>query len=244
MSAEGRRAEVDALEIRQFRYGGDNLGYLVHGRREALAVDGGAVDEILAWLDRRGLALVGITQTHAHPDHVCGNAALGQATGAPRIAGDRLLRQGGIAIDGCFVAALATPGHTDDALVFAPPGALLTGDTLFNGTVGNCFSGDLGAFYDSLRRLMAYPPETVIYAGHDYVAAAMAFARHLEPDNPHIAPYLARHDPNHVRSTLAEELRVNPHLRFDDPAMIALLRRRGIAGRDSRERWEALMNLE
>ncbi len=245
MKAGGDRgAGSGTLTVGQFRYGSDNLGYLIRGRREALAVDGGAVEEMLSFLSRQGLALVGITQTHDHPDHTCGNATLHAATGAPVFSRDALLREGGITLEGHFIPVLPAPGHTADAVVFALPGALLTGDTLFNGTVGNCFSGDLPAFYRTIRMLMAHPPQTLIYAGHDYVAAAMAFARHLEPDNPDIDPYLARHDAALVRSTLAEESRVNPHLRFDDPAMIALLRHRGIEANNAWQRWEALMHLE
>lgn len=240
--AQGKAAEK--VTIRQFRYGSDNLGYLLCGRGEALAVDGGAVEEMLAFLQRRGLSLKGIAQTHDHPDHTCGNQRLREATGAPVLSREALLREGGVFLEGHFVPVLPAPGHTADSVVFVLPGALLTGDTLFNGTVGNCFSGDLPGFYRTIRMLMAHPPETRVYAGHDYVAAAMAFARHLEPDNPDIDPYLARHDATHVRSTLAEELRVNPHLRFDDPAMIALLRRRGIEANTDWERWEALMHLE
>ncbi|MBD3277691.1 MAG: hydroxyacylglutathione hydrolase, partial [Candidatus Aegiribacteria sp.] len=38
------------MEIFQFRYSADNLGYLVCGERKALAVDGGAAADILEFL--------------------------------------------------------------------------------------------------------------------------------------------------------------------------------------------------
>jgi hydroxyacylglutathione hydrolase len=119
--------------------------------------------------------------------------------------------------------------------------ALITGDTLFNGTVGNCFSGDLAAFYDSLTTLMAYPAETRIYAGHDYVRDAMAFARLVTPDHPHIQAYLDAYDPNHVVSVLAEELKVDPYLRFDAPDIIAFLKGKGLPVDSAFERWEGMM---
>ena len=38
------------MKIKQFFYGGDNLGYLLHSGTRALAIDGGAVDEIMAFV--------------------------------------------------------------------------------------------------------------------------------------------------------------------------------------------------
>jgi hydroxyacylglutathione hydrolase len=37
------------MKVKQFRYSADNLGYLVYGKKEAMAIDGGAVDEMLAF---------------------------------------------------------------------------------------------------------------------------------------------------------------------------------------------------
>ena len=36
------------MRIRQFPYSADNLGYLIWGERHAMAVDGGAVKDILS----------------------------------------------------------------------------------------------------------------------------------------------------------------------------------------------------
>ena len=198
------------LQIRQFRYRTDNLGYLVYGRKEALAVDGGAVDAILAFVENRRLRLRAVTSTHGHGDHTCGNAALLSRTDAALLDGAALAASGGLDLEGERIHVLPTPGHTRDSVVFYAPPWLMTGDTLFNGTVGNCFSGDPRAFFSSLRRLMALPAETVVYAGHDYVREAMRVALAAEPQNPNVAAYLDGYDHAHVRSTLAAELAVNP----------------------------------
>jgi hydroxyacylglutathione hydrolase len=136
-----------------------------------------------------------------------------------------------------------TPGHTTDSITFHVDKALITGDTLFNGTVGNCFSGDLKSFYHSIKKLMAWPPETLVYAGHDYVRDAMAFARTLEPDNPAIDEFLQAYDPGHVCSCLADELRVNPYVRFNTDAIRALLERKGLPVATEYERWESIMSV-
>ncbi len=49
------------MNIKQFRYSSDNLGYLIYGKDSALAIDGGAVQAILDFvkiisvLEKRGL---------------------------------------------------------------------------------------------------------------------------------------------------------------------------------------------
>ncbi|MDH3999293.1 MAG: MBL fold metallo-hydrolase, partial [Desulfuromonadales bacterium] len=51
-----------------------------------------------------------------------------------------------------------------------PPGALITGDTLFVTRCGRAdFPGsDPEAMYRSLQRLAAFSAETKVYPGHDY----------------------------------------------------------------------------
>lgn len=231
------------MEIQQFRYAADNLAYLVHGARTALAVDGGAVEEILAEVARRGLKLAFAANTHGHPDHTAGTAELVRRSGAVYLDNDALRRSGMIDLDGERIRVLSTPGHTLDSLCFAAKGALITGDTLFNGTVGNCFSGDLKAFFESIARLSQFPGETLIYAGHDYVRDAVAFARTLEPQNMALDRYLARYDSTCVRSTMAEEQAVNPYLRFNQPSIVAVLKQRGLEVGSAYERWLSLMSI-
>ena len=61
------------VKVKQFRYGADNLGYLVYEAQSAMAIDGGAVAEIIAFLGEHRLALKYVANTHDHPDHTCGN---------------------------------------------------------------------------------------------------------------------------------------------------------------------------
>ena len=231
-----------SVEIVQFRYSQDNLAYLVSHEGQALAIDGGAVAAICSHADRQGLRITHLTHTHAHPDHTCGSAELAARTGAEEVDHRRLAKAGGFDLNGLELRVHHTPGHTRDSVVFECQGALITGDTLFNGTVGNCFSGDMAAFYESLAALTAFPPETRIYAGHDYVHDSMAFARVITPGNPHIEAYLDRYDGDHVVSTLGDELRVDPYLRFDAPEIIAFLKRKGLPVRSAFERWEGMMS--
>jgi hydroxyacylglutathione hydrolase len=232
------------MRIQQFRYSADNLAYLIYTEHEAMAVDGGAVAGIRDFLASRGLRLKFATHTHSHPDHTAGTPELLAASRARLLTRRELVDAGEVTLDGGRIEVLQTPGHTADSVSFHLDGILITGDTLFNGTVGNCFTGDLRTFYDSIRHLMSFPENTRVYAGHDYVDYAMKFARLVEPENPDIDGYLAAYDADHVTSTLADELRVNPYLRFNDAAMIAILKDRGLPVETEYQRWEALMSLE
>ena len=232
------------MKTRQFRYSADNFGYLVHGQQFALAIDGGATRAMLAYLKAQNLELKIVTNTHGHADHTSGNRGLLAATGADYIDHRQWSDKKSLVLENENIDVISTPGHTADSVCFLAGPALIAGDTLFNGTVGNCFSGDLNAFFRSIKKLLELPDRTVVYAGHDYVKASMIFARSLEPGNPAIDRFLEAYDPGHVFSTLQEERRINPYLKFNDPAIAAVLERRGLPVETELERWQSLMSLE
>ncbi len=231
------------MEIKQFKYSSDNLGYLIYSNGQGVAVDGGAVEQILSFASENGIEIKIVTNTHSHHDHVSGNKGLLKKTKAQFIACRQIESDQILPVGGEHLETFPTPGHTDDSICFAGPGFLVTGDTLFNGTVGNCFSGDLKAFYRSLKRLMAYPESTKIYAGHDYVKDSMKYARIIEPDNLYIDRFWAQYSPNQVVSTLADEFNVNPYIRFSASTMIENLKKRGLHKEDEFERFKVIMEL-
>ena len=90
---------------------------------------------------------------------------------------------------------------------------------------------------------MEFPPDTIVYAGHDYVEYAMSFARLLESDHTDINRYLQSYEPNHVCSLLGDELKVNPYLRFNDLRFIEILKKKGLPVSTEIERWNSVMSL-
>ncbi|MGD1970128.1 MAG: hydroxyacylglutathione hydrolase C-terminal domain-containing protein [Desulfobacterales bacterium] len=233
----------DGLQVKQFRYASDNLGYIIYGQKSAVAVDGGAVDAMLEFIDRLKLRLFYVTQTHTHPDHICGNQALIDHTGAHHLNSEALSQLNELVLDGHNINVYQTPGHTQDSVVFYTPGYLLTGDTLFNGNVGSCFSGDMGRFFESIKMILDFPNKTRIYAGHDYVTYSMTVARLIDPDNPNIDSFLQKYDPKCVYSSLAQERKINPYLRFDDPAILSILKAKALPHATEYERWASVMSL-
>jgi len=232
------------LNVKQFRYGGDNLGYLIYAQKDAVVIDGGAYREILDFMKIQKLNLLYVTNTHSHFDHTSGDIKLINSPRVRFLKYQDLMRDETIDLEDQKIDIYNTPGHTDDSVCFHVGNILISGDTLFNGTIGNCFTGDLREFYKSIRKLMSLPPETIIYAGHDYVQDAMLFAQRIEPDTADIEEYLSKYDHRQVYSTLQDEFRVNPYMRFNDEKIITLLRKRGLPVENEWERWQSLMTIE
>lgn len=162
----------------------DNFSYLVgcEKTRQAMAIDPGGAEEILAVADNEDLKIAMILNTHGHGDHTAGNARLKSLTGAPvlihELDGDRYpgadrfisdadsqLRLGDLVFD-----IHHTPGHTPGGICLYADGNLFTGDTLFVGDSGrtDLAGGDRPTLGASIRRLMELPDDTVVWPGHDY----------------------------------------------------------------------------
>jgi len=229
-------------KIKQFRYSADNLGYLLYSDRSAIAVDGGAVDDTLAFLESNNLTLKYVTNTHSHGDHTVGNDRLLKKSGAVFVDYRGLINDG-LKLDNEPVRVYQTPGHTSDSVIFQVGNVLLTGDTLFIGKIGRCFSGDLRGFLDSIKLIMKFPDNSVIYPGHDYVEEYMEFVRMVDADNQYIDEVIDNYTPELVRSTLVLEKKLNPFLRINDNKIASLLEIRGLPVKTEYDRWESMISL-
>jgi hydroxyacylglutathione hydrolase len=229
------------MQIEQFRYGADNLGYLVYSGNIGIAIDPGAVSKMVGFAKAHQITIDRVTNTHCHPDHTSGNGQMLEMTGANFIDCRDLTDGQQLALGPETLEVVATPGHTHDDICFTADDFLVTGDTLFNGTVGNCFSGDLEAFYLSLKKLMAFPGTTRIFAGHDYVKESLEIAAAIDPENSDIDPCLEKYHPDLVFSTLEDEMRVNPFLRFNSKRMIQKLKERQFPCDSEKQRFISVM---
>jgi glyoxylase-like metal-dependent hydrolase (beta-lactamase superfamily II) len=150
---------------------------------------------LLDELARQGERVSHILITHTHLDHCAGMAALKAATGALTVgfgslglrqsdtlgpggrtfadsnfAPDIPLREGDLLSgEDWEITALHTPGHAPDHLCFeyAPARALFSGDHVmgWNTSVIAPPEGHMGAYLDSLHRLLAYDHDAY-YPGH------------------------------------------------------------------------------
>ena len=229
--------------IKQFKYSADNLGYLVYSKNIGVAIDAGAVEDTLSFAQNNNIDIKYVTNTHLHYDHIPGNERLLNKTGAQFIDCSKIKSDQNISLGKKILEIFYTPGHSNDSVTFKADDFLITGDTLFNGTIGNCFTGDFNAFFLSLKRLVALPGDTKIYAGHDYVMEAMEIARSIEKDNPNIEKYIQMLNSTPIMSTLDDELLVNPYIRFNIPEMIDNLKTRGMPVDTEFERFKSIMEI-
>ena len=86
---------------------------------------------------------------------------------------DRLFEDGDVEPLGeLAIEAMHTPGHTPACVCYRIGDAVFTGDTIFMPDMGTgrCdFPGGSAAqLYASIQRILALPPETRVFAGHDY----------------------------------------------------------------------------
>lgn len=94
---------------------------------------------------------------------------------------DHLFQDGEIFVIGGLTArAMWVPGHTPADMAYAIGDAIFVGDTLFMPDVGTARAdfpgGDAHALYQSIRKLLALPPDTRMFMCHDYPPAARAVA--------------------------------------------------------------------
>lgn len=88
----------------------------------------------------------------------------------------RLVREGEVLPLGEIdIAVLHTPGHTPACMTYLVGDAAFVGDTLFMPDYGTARAdfpgGDAAMLYRSIRKILALPPATRIFVGHDYLPA-------------------------------------------------------------------------
>ncbi|MEZ5778280.1 MAG: hydroxyacylglutathione hydrolase [Paracoccaceae bacterium] len=212
----------------------DNYAFLAHdiATGATAVVDVPEATPILNALRTRGWRASHVLITHHHDDHIAGVPALAAATGA-RVFGaaadahrlpplDEALREGDavrIGMDEGVVIDVS--GHTVGHIAFHFPNsnAVFTGDSLMALGCGRVFEGTPPQMWESLKKLAALPPDTMVCSGHEYTAANARFALTIEPQNDALvtrAEEVKNARANNratVPSLLSEELKTNPFLR-------------------------------
>ncbi len=87
---------------------------------------------------------------------------------------DVLLNEGDtLPLGNLEIGVLHTPGHTPACVTYLIDGMAFVGDTLFMPDYGTARAdfpgGDAATLFRSIRKILALPPETRIFVGHDYL---------------------------------------------------------------------------
>jgi len=166
--------------------------YLLESGGRALLIDPGEPSEALSDL-LAGPKVELVINTHAHPDHIGGDAWVAEKTGAPvllhqadlelfeHLVGARpalleFITEGQtITVGDLSLKVLHTPGHSPGSvtLCWEAERALFTGDLLFEGAIGRTdFAGGSDTqIRQSLRRLAMLPGDYRLYPGHGPVTS-------------------------------------------------------------------------
>jgi hydroxyacylglutathione hydrolase len=240
-----------ALEIIRIPVLSDNYVWLVHeaDSGETMVVDPAAAEPVLAEADGRGWRITQIWNTHWHPDHTGGNAAIKEATGCtvtgPEGERDRiptldvLVKEGDAVRLGAVEAqVIDVPAHTAGHIAyhFASEKAAFVGDTLFAMGCGRLFEGTAAQMFANMRKLEGLGDDTRIYCAHEYTQSNGRFALSVEPDNTALIARMAKVDAMRERgeptvpTTIALERATNPFMRAGSVEVLAARRAAKDAG--------------
>lgn len=161
-------------------------------KKGAIVDPGGDESLILAEVEKLGLDIVYIIATHGHPDHVCGNRTIQEATGCkivmhevdalffekketqnyfamlglePSPPTDVKVKEGDtIEVGNLKFEVLHTPGHTPGGMCLYCPPNLMTGDTLFVGGIGRTDfpGGSYEELIESIKTKITTLPEDTV----------------------------------------------------------------------------------
>ena len=165
---------------------------------DGIIVDpGGDADVILKVIDGNDLKIKHIILTHGHGDHIGGvvelldvlkvpllvheddvemisdakmNLSNIMPIGAVELNPNKVLKDGDIITFGDLEAKIIhTPGHTPGGICIKIGDNLITGDTLFQGSIGrtDLEGGDYDTIIKSIKEnLLVFPDNTIVWPGH------------------------------------------------------------------------------
>lgn len=220
----------------------DNYIWLAHDEvsGETIVVDPAQAEPVLAAAKARGWTIDAIWNTHWHPDHTSGNAAIKEATGCTVIApaaeaakiptADRLVAEGDVVMLGDHPATvLEVPAHTAGHIAYHLPdeAIVFVGDTLFAMGCGRLFEGTAEQMFGNMQRLASLPGDTAVYCAHEYTQSNGRYALVAEPDNTALVERMAEVDAMRaqglptVPTTIELERATNPFMRAESVGQLA-----------------------
>ncbi len=187
--------------FKQIKSGGDrNFAYLIGCQisNKCVLIDPSPDPQICEIeVEKTGLELVYIINTHSHIDHIAGNDYFCKDKKIKLITHPK--GNGDLKIEDTKEISLSkdknslnlmflyTPGHTGDSICIKAENNLVTGDTLFVGKVGGTYTEeDAREEFNSLIKIMKLPSKTIIWPGHNYGTSSQSTIETEIKTNPFI----------------------------------------------------------
>lgn len=229
MNSTNENINIVAIPAFQDNY----IWVMINAQKQAIVVDPGEAEQVLAFIKQEQLQLVAIWLTHHHYDHTNGVAEILENYEVP-VFGPTLdsipsvthqLKEKDIVSLPNFQEFIIfdIPGHTKGHIAFYGNKSLFCGDTLFAGGCGRLFEGTAEQMFLSLLKIRALPDDTKIYCAHEYTANNLRFAKTIETNNLDLderikqVADLVNKGLITLPSILAEEKKTNPFLRCHIP---------------------------
>ena len=231
-----------SLEVIRIPVLSDNYVWLARESTSGavMVVDPAVAEPVLAEADSRGWTITHVWNTHWHPDHTGGNAAIKEATGCvivgPAAEAERIptldiqVRGGDVVLFGATEAhVIDVPAHTAGhiAFHFADDYIAFVGDTLFAMGCGRLFEGTAAQMFENMRKLEALPDDTMVYCAHEYTQSNGRYALAAEPGNAALIARMNDVDAARARgeatvpTTIGQERATNPFMRAATIAELA-----------------------
>jgi len=224
----------------------DNYIWALHSPegQQLIVVDPGDASPVLNYLQANKLSLHAILITHHHGDHSGGILPLKKRYPDVKVFGPSNEFVNGVSLTlkegdtlsfapfGLTLKVLDIPGHTLGHIAYYNDEILFCGDTLFSCGCGRVFEGTPAQMLDSLEKLKQLPAQTLMYCGHEYTIANIAFAMFVDPTNPYLAKRLEQAKACVTKSqptlpiSLQSEFLTNPFLRVDTKEIIYAVQKR------------------
>ncbi|MDD2447053.1 MAG: MBL fold metallo-hydrolase [Tissierellia bacterium] len=180
--------------------------------KDTIVIDpGGDAGEIIKFIDENNLNLKYIVLTHGHGDHIGGvpelksyynvplliheddvellidcnkNLSNMMAMGCIEMHPDAELKHNDVIEFGDINAqVLHTPGHTKGGISLKIANNVISGDTLFNSSIGrsDLYGGNTETLIDSIKsQLMTLPEDTIVLPGHG-LPTSIKFEKYNNP---------------------------------------------------------------
>ncbi|MCL2172637.1 MAG: MBL fold metallo-hydrolase [Nitrososphaerota archaeon] len=173
--------------------------------KEAIIIDPGIdfADEaqpIFSYIEKEGLKIKGIVNTHGHQDHIKGDGLMQKQYNCPiyihendaywltrleniNVTEKVLLKDHeNIQFGKVCLKVMHTPGHTMGSICLIDEKIMFSGDTLFSESIGRTDFAESSPkdMNETLQKLTKLPDELLVYPGHDE-ATTISHEKHANP---------------------------------------------------------------